>query len=129
MGLVLNIVYPSLFSVGGPSSILAVTSIIVLVLGLVNWIWSVILIATKVPKKELITNGPFSLVKHPLYTGVPFLVLPWIGFLCDTWLGLLVGAVLYIASRKYSPDEEKLLSETFGAAWVEYCNRVKIPWL
>ncbi len=129
MGLVLNIVYPSLFSVGGPSSILAVTSIIVLVPGLVNWIWSVILIATKVPKKELITNGPFSLVKHPLYTGVPFLVLPWIGFLCNTWLGLLVGAVLYIASRKYSPDEEKLLSETFGAAWVEYCNRVKIPWL
>lgn len=129
IGLVLNIIYPSLFSIGGPSRTLAAISIIVLVPGLVIWIWSVILIATKVPKKELITNGPFSLVKHPLYTGVPLLVLPWVGFLCDTWLGLLVGAALYVASRKYSPDEEKQLSETYGAAWDDYCNKVKIPWL
>ncbi len=129
MGLVLNIVYPSLFSIGGPSFVLSVISIIVLIPGITIWIWSVILILTKVPKKELIMSGPFSLVKHPLYTGVAFLVLPWVGFLFNTWLGVLVGIMLFIGSRKFSPEEEKQLSETFGIAWDEYCGKVKIPWL
>jgi protein-S-isoprenylcysteine O-methyltransferase Ste14 len=89
----------------------------------------VILILTKVPKQELITNGPYSLVKRPLYTGVALLVLPWIGFLLNTWLGVLIGIVLYIASRVFSPEEEAILSKIFGTAWDEYCHKVKIPWL
>lgn len=129
IGLVLNIMFPSFFSVGGPSIVLFVISGIILIPGVAIWIWSVILILAQVPRNELITNGPYSLVKHPLYTGVAFLVLPWIGFLLDTWLGLLIGAILYIGSRKYSPAEEEMLSKTFGAAWDEYCKKVKLPWL
>ncbi len=106
-----------------------VISIILLFPRVTIWIWSVVLILTKVPKNELITNGPYSLVRHPLYTGVALLVLPWLGFLLNTWLGALIGVVLYIASRVFSPEEEKALSETFGATWDEYCNKVKIPWL
>jgi len=87
------------------------------------------LIVTKVPQKKLITNGPYSFVKHPLYTGVAFLVLPWIGFLCNTWLGGLIGIILYIGSRLFSPEEEELLSKTFGTTWDEYRKQVKIPWL
>jgi protein-S-isoprenylcysteine O-methyltransferase Ste14 len=104
-------------------------SIILLIPGLTIWIWSVILIVAKVPKKKLITTGPYSLVKHPLYTGVAFLVLPWIGFLCNTWLGVFIGMVLYIGSRIFSPGEEKQLAQTFGTAWDEYCSKVRIPWL
>ncbi len=129
IGLILNILFPSLFSVGGPSIVLKVISIIILIPGVTIWIWSAALIIIKVPKKELITNGPYSLVKHPLYTGVAFLVLPWIGFLFNTWLGVLVGIILYIGSRIFSPEEEEMLSKTFEAKWDEYCNKVKIPWL
>jgi protein-S-isoprenylcysteine O-methyltransferase Ste14 len=89
----------------------------------------VVLILIKVPQQKLITNGPYSLVKHPLYTGVALLVLPWIGFLFNTWLGVLIGIVLYIGSRVFAPEEEEMLSKTFGATWDEYCNKVKIPWL
>ena len=46
VGLVLNILFPSFFSVGGPASVLKVISIIVLVPGLVIWFWSVALIAS-----------------------------------------------------------------------------------
>ena len=77
-GLVLNIIFPSYFSVGGPSAVIKWISIIVLIPGVINWIWSVALILTKIPKKELITNGPYSIVKHPLYAGVALLVLPWV---------------------------------------------------
>jgi protein-S-isoprenylcysteine O-methyltransferase Ste14 len=129
IGLVLNVAFPSLFSVGGPPVALRVISIVILVPGVTIWIWSVVLILTKVPKKALITSGPYSLVKHPLYTGVALLVLPWIGFLLNTWLGVLIGVVLYVGSRMFSPEEEEALSETFGAAWDEYCDAVKVPWL
>jgi protein-S-isoprenylcysteine O-methyltransferase Ste14 len=129
VGLILNIMIPSLFSVGGPSIVLKVISIIILIPGVTIWIWSAVLILTKIPRKELITNGPYSLVKHPLYTGVALLVLPWTGFLFNTWLGVLIGIIIYIGSRIFSTEEEKVLSKTFGATWDEYCNKVKIPWL
>ena len=66
IGLILNIIFPSAFHIGGPPTALKVISIILLIPGVTIWIWSVVLILTKVPKKELITNGPYSLVKHPL---------------------------------------------------------------
>ncbi len=129
VGLILNILSPSWFSVSGPPLALAVISIVVLVPGVTIWIWSIVLILTKVPKNELITGGPFSLVKHPLYTGVAFLVLPWIGFLLNTWLGAVIGVVPYIGSRLFAPEEERQLSQTFGTSWDEYRKKVMIPWL
>ena len=129
IGLIWNILNPSLFNVGGPPDVLRVISIIILIPGVVIWLWSVVLILTKVPQKQLITGGPYSLVKHPLYTGVALLVLPWFGFLLNTWLGVLIGIVLYIGSRMFSPDEEEKLAKAFGPAWTAYCKKVKIPWL
>jgi protein-S-isoprenylcysteine O-methyltransferase Ste14 len=129
VGIVLNILYPSIFSVGGPPDWLRVSSIALLIPGVVIWLWSVGLILTRVPRGELITTGPYALVKHPLYTGVAFLVLPWAGFLFDTWLGVLIGAVLYIGSRLYSGEEERVLAKQFGQEWELYARSVKISWL
>jgi protein-S-isoprenylcysteine O-methyltransferase Ste14 len=128
-GLILNIMVPFFFSVGGPASVWKAIAVIILIPGLTIWIWSAVLILTKIPRKELITSGPYSLVKHPLYTGVALLVLPAVGFLCNTWLGVLIGVIVYIGARIFSPQEEEILSKTFGAAWDEYRNKVKIPWL
>jgi protein-S-isoprenylcysteine O-methyltransferase Ste14 len=128
-GLFVNIVYPSVFSVGGPSTVVRVVSFVVLVPGLAMWVRSGALILRKVPRGELITNGPYSMVKHPLYTSVALLVLPWVGFIFNTWLGAVIGIVLYIGSRIFAPAEEAALSKTFGVSWDEYCNTVKIPWL
>ncbi len=129
VGLIFNILYPSFFSVGGPSTALKVLSIVVLVPGVVIWLWSVVLILTRVSRGELITTGPYALVKHPLYTSVSLLVLPWAGFLLNTWLGLLLGIVLYLAARRYAPEEERALAITFGAKWYKYSAQVKVPWL
>lgn len=129
IGLILNIFYPAYFKIGGPSPALTIVSIIILIPGIINWAWSVILILTKIPRKELITTGPYSIVKHPLYTGVALLVLPWIGILLNSWLGILIGIIVYIGSRLFSPEEEQILSKIFGKEWVEYNEKVKIPWL
>jgi protein-S-isoprenylcysteine O-methyltransferase Ste14 len=127
-GLILNLAFPSFFDVGGPSTMLRVASIIVLILGVVIWIWSVVLILTHVPRRELITSGPYAVVKHPLYTAVALLVLPWIGFLLNTWLGAAIGLVLYIGDRIFAPEEEAALSKSFGTRWDAYRRRVKLPW-
>jgi protein-S-isoprenylcysteine O-methyltransferase Ste14 len=129
VGLVLNVAFPAVFEVGSPSDALRAISIVVLIPGLTIWIWSVVLILTRVPRGELITTGPFALVKHPLYTGVTLLVLPWLGFLLNTWLGAVLGIVMYLAARKYAAEEEAELAKTFGPAWDDYCATVKIPWL
>jgi protein-S-isoprenylcysteine O-methyltransferase Ste14 len=129
VGVIANIAFPSAFEVGGPSDVLRAISIVVLIPGVVIWIWAVVLILTKVPRGELITSGPYALVKHPIYVGVALLVLPWLGFLLNTWLGAAIGVVLYVACRRYAPEEEAVLSKTFGAAWDEYVRTVTFPWL
>ncbi len=128
-GVAFNILFPAVFSVGGPPPALTVISVIILIPGLINWAWSVALLLTKIPKKELITTGPYAIAKHPLYTGVALLVLPWAGFLLNTWLGAVIGLIVYIGSRLYSPEEEQMLAKIFGGRWNEYSKKVKIPWL
>ncbi len=129
VGLTLNLLFPAAFAVGGPSTALRAVSLAVLIPGLVIWLWSVVLIITRVPRGELITSGPYALVKHPLYTGVALLVLPWAGFLLNTWLGALLGASLYVGSRLFAPAEERALARAFGTRWDEYRRRVKVTWL
>ncbi len=128
-GIILNVLYPGFFRVGGPSQLLMGISIAFLIPGIIGWIWSVVQILVKVPRKELITTGPFAIVKHPLYTAVTLMVLPWAGFLFNTWLGAAIGIVMYIGSRIYAPEEERILSKIFGKEWDTYCKKVLIPWL
>ena len=129
VGLALNFAFPAAFHVGGPPPLLRAISVAALVAGIVMWAWSVVLILTRVPRRQLITTGPFAVVKHPLYTSVALLVLPWAGFLLDTWLGAALGAAMYIATRLYAPAEETQLAMEFGDAWDQYARAVIIPWL
>ena len=129
VGLALNILFPAWFAVGGPSAALKVISIIVLVPGVILWLWAVVLILVKVPRKQLITSGPFAIMKHPIYSGVGLLVLPWFGFLLNTWLGALVGIALYVGCRLYAREEEENLARVFGPAWETYRRKVLLPWL
>ena len=128
-GLILNIAFPSIFSVGGPPAALRLVSIAGLLVGVAIWAWSIGLILMRVPRGELITSGPYAVVKHPLYTAVALLVLPSIGFLANTWLGAALGVVMYAASRRFAPAEEASLAKTHGQAWTDYTQTVRIPWL
>jgi hypothetical protein len=52
----------------------------------------------------------------------------WFGFLFNTWLGALIGIVMYVSSRLFAPAEEnagKDLRRHPG----KYNRRVKLPWL
>ena len=129
IGVALDLAFPDAFSIGGPPRWMQVLSVVLLAVGVVVWAWSLVLILTKVRNGELVTSGPYSLVKHPLYTSVALLVLPWAGFLLDTWLGAVIGLTLYAGSSLFAPREEVALADRFGPEWEAYCAHVKIPWL
>ena len=129
IGIIINILFPAYFSIGATSSFVLIISTLVLIIGLVNCIWAQILIFINVPKHKLITSGPFSIVKHPLYTGACLLVVPSVGLMLNTWLGVVIGITLFIILRVYAREEEQKMSNMFGDVWTEYTKKVKIPWL
>jgi protein-S-isoprenylcysteine O-methyltransferase Ste14 len=128
-GVALNLANPALFSVGGPPTWIRALAVALLIPGVIVWLWSVLLILQNVPKGRLITVGPYAWMKHPLYTAVALLVLPWLGILLDTWLGIVLGIVVYAASRLFAPAEEAELARSFGRQWRDYAGRVKLGWL
>ena len=129
VALLLWAIDPSRFAIDGSSPAVRVITLVVLAVGVVGWAWSAVLILTKVPRNELITTGPFAIVKHPLYTSVGLLVLPSIGVLLGTWLGVVSGVALYVGVRLFAPAEERDLHGAFGARWEAYERRVVVPWL
>jgi protein-S-isoprenylcysteine O-methyltransferase Ste14 len=128
-GLLANIRWPWFFSLGGPPLAVKAAAVLLTAVGVTGWAWSVVLMLTKIPKKELMTTGPYRLAKHPLYTSIALLVLPWAGVLCNSWLGVLLGGIFYAGRRHYAPEEERLLEQRFGKEWEEYKGRVLLPWL
>jgi protein-S-isoprenylcysteine O-methyltransferase Ste14 len=128
IGVVANILWPVAFTLGfGTGGVIA--GIVLLVIGVPVWISGVALVLINVPKKKLITSGPFAVLLHPIYTSVALLVLPGLGLLFDTWVGAGIGVVLYVCSRIFSLAEDKILAKVFPTEYPEYRGRVLIPWL
>src|SRR5271166_2510094 len=72
---------------------------------------------------ELITTGPYALVRHPIYTG--FLL----GFLgCAVargeWRGLVAVALVFVALWRKLRLEEKWMRAQFGESYDTYSRRV-----
>lgn len=97
-------------------------------LGLVVWAYRVFgswrLLARIDPDHELITDGPFALIRHPIYTGIvgaylsTFLVVPTVGFLIAV---LLIALSHDVRARV----EEGVLTEAFGTRYSTYRGDTK----
>jgi protein-S-isoprenylcysteine O-methyltransferase Ste14 len=80
----------------------------------------------KVGARRLVTDGPFSHVRNPLYIGNFFLNL---GIVIMSrawwpWMLLVSFAVFGIQYGLIVREEERFLSEKFGAQYEEYCRLV-----
>jgi protein-S-isoprenylcysteine O-methyltransferase Ste14 len=71
---------------------------------------------------QLVTSGPFAIVRHPMYTG---LILSAVGSLLmyPTWTTLLFVCFAPLISVRARREETALAAE-FGEQWREYCRRV-----
>jgi protein-S-isoprenylcysteine O-methyltransferase Ste14 len=72
---------------------------------------------------ELITSGPYALVRHPIYTG---LLMAFVGTAMDQgeWRGLLAVALIFGALWRKLRLEEKWMRSRFGESYETYSRHV-----
>jgi protein-S-isoprenylcysteine O-methyltransferase Ste14 len=86
--------------------------------------------AIVVEQHQLITTGPYAVVRHPIYTGMFGLMLST-GIANSYWFILLAACVLaLIGTLVRIRQEELLLQQIFGGEYEVYQNRVPafFPW-
>jgi protein-S-isoprenylcysteine O-methyltransferase Ste14 len=71
---------------------------------------------------ELIQSGPYSLVRHPIYSGILLAVFGSALFIGE-WRALLGVCLVWFAHTLKARREEKLLSEQFGDTFAKYRQR------
>jgi len=73
---------------------------------------------------NLITTGPYNVVRNPIYTGM-FGMLLATGLAISHWIGLLIAIIVFaIGTMVRVRSEEKLLREAFGEKFAAYAGRV-----
>jgi protein-S-isoprenylcysteine O-methyltransferase Ste14 len=83
--------------------------------------WS--LTARLVEGHALITEGPYRLVRHPIYTGMFGMMLAT-GLVMTYWFILPAAIVFFLVGTKIrTRSEEGLLRTEFGAAYESYARR------
>ena len=98
-------------------------------------IWSISTLraahTTVMPNRKstnLVTTGPFSLSRNPIYVGNVLLLLALALILANAWF-VLFAAITAIAIQKFAIEREELhLLAVFGAEYESYCRRVR-RWL
>jgi protein-S-isoprenylcysteine O-methyltransferase Ste14 len=80
--------------------------------------------ARLVEDHKLVTEGPYRLVRHPIYTAM-FGKLLATNFAFGHWIGLpIAGGIFVIGTIIRIRTEERLLREAFGAEFESYARRV-----
>jgi len=72
---------------------------------------------------ELITSGPYALVRHPIYMGLLLTVLGC-AIARGEWRGLVAFAIVFGELWHKLSLEEKWMREQFGESYTAYSQRV-----
>ena len=73
---------------------------------------------------RLITDGPFTHIRHPRYAGLILLFLG-LALVFRSTTGAAAGAVCAILFLTRIPREEALMAREFGEAWIRFAHRTK----
>jgi len=118
------------------SKLVGVIGVVLIIAGLSLITWAYLrlhsfkLIATIQPDHQLCVEGPYSRIRHPVYSGMSlfylgsFFLAPRSGILILTLCIILIGHLRSLM-------EERALASAFGHRYTEYMSRTYryIPWL
>jgi protein-S-isoprenylcysteine O-methyltransferase Ste14 len=71
---------------------------------------------------ELVQNGPYRWVRHPIYTGL-LLAIAGTALTGDLWMDLAAVPLVFVAFWIKLRREETWMMEQFGAAYIAYAKR------
>jgi protein-S-isoprenylcysteine O-methyltransferase Ste14 len=77
---------------------------------------------------KLTTSGPYAFVRNPLYLGTALILLGLVLMLKVFLIGLIFFALIVAAYIRTIRNEEKMLSDKFGAAYLDYRAKVPAMW-
>jgi protein-S-isoprenylcysteine O-methyltransferase Ste14 len=73
---------------------------------------------------ELVTTGPYALVRHPIYSGL-LLAMAGTALARGEWRGIVAVVIVFLALWRKLRLEERWMRERFGAPYEDYAKRVK----
>jgi protein-S-isoprenylcysteine O-methyltransferase Ste14 len=113
------------------SPVLGVIGALICVLGIAVAVWARVDLGrnwgmpmTQKSEPELVTSGPYRLVRHPIYSGLLVAVVGTA--LVTNLLGLLIAALLTAYFYYCAMIEERNLDTIFPAAYPAYRSRTKM---
>jgi len=82
------------------------------------------------PDHRLVKNGPYKLIRHPMYSGW-WLALVGVILIYRTWILVLLLASSLLVFARRARLEERVLAVRFGAEWQAYAASTKslIPFI
>ena len=112
---------PSFKQGGFADTLLETSGLFLLTVCSMGRLWALLYISGK-KTRELITDGPYSIVRHPLYL-FNFIGAIGIGLASENILVLAAVIIFYLS---YYPltilSEEKTLTKKFGQAYIDYAK-------
>ncbi len=74
--------------------------------------------------ESLVTDGPYSLVRNPMYLGSFLLGAGFVLIVWPWWSLPAFSGLFYMRFKKQVVKEEALLTEVFGKEYKSYCHKV-----
>ena len=126
------------FFTGSWSNTLFWIGLSLIVLGFILRVWSIITLGASFRTtiethtgQQVVTIGPYRLVRHPSYTG-GLLICCGYGIAFQNWLSLAFAVILPLAAFVYRIQlEEAVLVSSMGSDYERYQSKTKklIPWV
>jgi protein-S-isoprenylcysteine O-methyltransferase Ste14 len=73
---------------------------------------------------HLIQDGPYAMVRNPMYLGIILIGLGTVVFVLELWAAVLFGLLFMLRYWQLFKEEEKILSDAFGGKYLAYKNKV-----
>jgi protein-S-isoprenylcysteine O-methyltransferase Ste14 len=106
-----------------PSVCLVVAGCLLTGIGVPLCVQSVRTVRRAFRKGRLVTEGVFSVCRHPVYASA-LVCMTGVTLFFRSWLLLTVPVVGYLAARIFVREEDAYLEEKFGQEFLDYKRRV-----
>jgi len=89
-------------------------------IGLVFYLWTIVVFLTDFKKGLLVTRGTFGLCRNPIYAAFIVFFIPGLALIFQSGMILSIAFVLYLNFKISIHGEKNILRRNFGEAYAAY---------